>query len=267
MQRRLSLPRIVAVLGIILSLGLSTASQAKVVTEWVEYEHDGVALKGYLAYDDAYDQPQPGVLVIHQWWGLGEYEKLRAEQLAQMGYVAFAVDMYGADKYTDDPAQAAEWATPMYQDRELGRARAAAALEVLSSRLEVDPSQLASIGYCFGGTISIELAFSGADLDVVVSFHGSPLLPSPEDAKQTRGEIVLHHGYDDPLYTLEQYRAFVDELASHDIMFTSMEYAKAVHSFTVPESGRHGIEGVEYQQRADEQSWEHLKFLLEQVWK
>ncbi|MGA2152580.1 MAG: dienelactone hydrolase family protein, partial [Geobacteraceae bacterium] len=168
--------------GLIMAVLIATGAQAEVRTEQIEYKHGDTLLEGFLAYDDTVTGKRPGVLVVHEWWGLNDYAKRRAEQLAQLGYVAFCLDMYGKGKVTADPKVAGEWASVFRNDRPMGRAQAAAGPEVLKSRPQVDPARIAAIGYCFGGTVVLEMARSGADLKGVVSFHGGLATPTPADA-------------------------------------------------------------------------------------
>jgi dienelactone hydrolase len=150
--------------GTLLTLLSATAALAEVRTERIAYRHGGTVLEGYLAYDPAVTGKRPGVLVVHEWWGLNDYTRRRAEQLARLGYVAFALDMYGKGVLTSDPKEAGRLSGMFRNDRPLGRARAAAGLDVLKGRSEVDPGRIAAIGYCFGGTVVLETARGGADL-------------------------------------------------------------------------------------------------------
>ncbi|MDX9971437.1 MAG: dienelactone hydrolase family protein, partial [FCB group bacterium] len=141
---------------------LGVSAQAAVKTEAVAYRHGDIELEGYLAYDDAADGKRPGVLVVPEWWGLGNHAKHSAEQLAELGYVAFAVDMYGKGKLTKDPKEAGQWAGALRNDRQLLRDRVKAGLDTLLANERVDPARIGAIGYCFGGTTVLELARSGA---------------------------------------------------------------------------------------------------------
>ena len=196
----------------LLALAWGLDVQAAVHTEAVEYKHGETALEGHLAYDDAIQGKRPGVLVVHEWMGLGPYAKRRAEQLAELGYVAFAADMYGKGVRAKDHTDAAQLSGIYRNDRQLMRARITAALETLKQHELVDPQRIAAIGYCFGGTTVLELARSGADVVGVVSFHGVLDTPNPQDAKQIKGKILVFQGADDPFVSADQVAAFKKEM-------------------------------------------------------
>jgi dienelactone hydrolase len=253
------------ILAFILPLFLSTAVQAKVVNEEVDYRHDQVTLKGFLAYDDSITGKRPGVLVVHEWWGLNDYAKMRAKQLAGLGYVALAADMYGGGDTTRDPKVAAKLSDPFKNDKTLMRQRAAAALQIVSKNKFVDPSRMAAIGFCFGGTTVIELAYSGADLAGVVSFHGSLPLPKPEDTKNIKAKILVLHGADDPHVTEEDIKAFQQAMRQAGADWEMNFYGKAVHAFSNPDADKAGIPGVAYNPEAAYRSWENMKMFFEEI--
>ena len=228
-------------------------------TEVIDYKHGDTMLEGYLAYDDAVAGKRPGILVCHEWWGLNDYARKRAEQLAGLGYVAFALDMYGEGVLAKDAKEAAEKAAVFKKDRSLMRARAMAGLDVLRRHPKVDADNLAAIGYCFGGTTALELARAGADLKGVVSFHGELDTPDPADAKRIRGKILVLTGADDPVVPKEQVAAFEDEMKKANIDYKVISYPSAVHGFTNPASGDDPKKGVAYNKDADEKSWEEMR--------
>ena len=172
--------RVLIFAAVCMVLGL--ASQATLHAQRVEYRDGDALLKGYLAFDDSVKGPRPGVVVVPEWWGLGPYAEHRADQLAAMGYVAFAADIYGNGVYTRDAREAATLAGRFKNDPKLLRSRVAAALETLKKQSPTDPSRIAAIGYCFGGTAVLELARSGTPIAGVVSFHGG--LRTSEPAKR-----------------------------------------------------------------------------------
>src|SRR3954471_5722052 len=176
---------------------LGAAAQAKLVTKTIDYEQGGEKLRGYLAYDDAKRGTRPGVLVVHEWWGLNDYIKHRAEQLAQMGYVAFAPDMYGGARVTRDPKQAQAWSSAAVQAPGLLAARSKAGLDILRQQPQTDKSHLAAIGFCFGGGTVLQLPYTGEPLDAVVSFHGSLAPPDATQANQIKTSILILHGAED----------------------------------------------------------------------
>ena len=239
-------------------LGGATAL-AGLKTEVIDYKHGDVKLEGYLAYDDAVAGKRPGVLVCHEWWGHNDYARKRAEQLAALGYVAFALDMYGEGVQAKDAKEAAEKAAVFKKDRSLMRTRAMAGLDVLRRHPKVDADNLAAIGYCFGGTTALELARAGADLKGAVSFHGGLDTPDPADAKRIRCKVLVLTGADDPVVPKEQVAAFEDEMTKANIDYKLISYPGAVHGFTNPANGDDPKKGVAYNKEADEKSWEEMK--------
>jgi len=249
-----------------LFVGISPA-RAEVKTEVVEYRHGDGVLEGYLAYDDALTGKRPGVMVVHEWMGHDPYVRMRAEQLARLGYVAFALDMYGKGVRAKDAKEAAALAGRFKADRPLMRARAGAGLDVLRKQARVDPSRLAAIGYCFGGTVALELARGGADLVSVVSFHGGLDTPTPEDAKNIRGKVLVLHGGDDPSVPPKQVDAFQEEMRKGGVDWQFVSYGGAVHRFTNPEAGSDNSMGRAYNERADRRSWEAMKSFFAETFK
>lgn len=227
---------------------------AEVVTRSVPYEHEGVGLEGYLAVDTSYDGRRPGILVVHQWLGLGDYEKRRARQLARLGYVAFAADVYGSDTRPETTHEAALASSTFRKDRNLYRRRLRASLRVLEQQDRVNSEKLAAIGYCFGGTGVLELARSGADLDAVVSFHGGLSTPNPEDAGQIQATVQAHHGALDSHVTQEHVVSFWEEMKQAPVDWELTVYSNAPHGFTEP--------GDAYNERADRLSWTAMKRLF-----
>ena len=242
-----------------LMVALAGPSMAEVKTKAVTYTHDGVTFKGHLAWDDAASGKRPGVLVVHEWWGINDYAKKRAEQLAALGYVAFAADMYGDGKVTDNPKESGQWAGALRKDPKTWDGRAKASLKVLEDDSKVDATKLASIGYCFGGSTSMMLAHVGANVKAVVSFHGSLLVPEPDQAKAIKAKILICHGADDsfiPEELIQKTRSAYDA-AKVDYVFES--YPGAVHSFTVRSADDRGMKGMRYNENADKQSWESMR--------
>jgi dienelactone hydrolase len=231
----------------------------------VEY-HDGDAvLEGYLAYDDASPNPRPGVLVVHEWKGLNDYAKRRAGQLAELGYIAFAADMYGKGVRATDHEEAAKLSGIYRSDRQLMRRRILAAYDELRRRPLADPSRLAAIGYCFGGTAVLELARSGAEVVGVASFHGGLSTPTPADAANIKGRVLVLHGADDTFVTPEEVAAFESEMRQAGVRYRLITYPGAVHSFTVPEAGSDPSTGMAYNAEADRRSWEEMRSFLHDV--
>src|SRR6266496_3598826 len=186
--------RLLATLVVLL---VCQAARAEVKTETVTYKHGDQVFKGFLAWDDAVQGKRPGVLVVHEWWGLDDYARKRAEQLAKMGYVAFAADMYGDGKTTEHPKEAGEMAGMVRKNQKEWQARAQAALKVLRDNPHVDGTKLAAIGYCFGGSTALQLAYSGADIKAAVTFHAALPAPDKSQAEAIKAKILICHGADD----------------------------------------------------------------------
>jgi dienelactone hydrolase len=239
--------------------------QAEVVTRTVEYNEGSTVLEGYLAYDNALQGKRPGVLVVHEWTGLGDYVKGRAEQLAKLGYVAFAVDIYGKGIRPKNNDEAGAQATIYRKDRPLMRRRITAGLDYLKKNDLVDVSRIAAIGYCFGGGVVLELARSGADIAGVVTFHGSLDTPTPEDAKNIKCKVLVLHGADDPFVTPEQVSAFEKEMRDAKVDWQLMKFSGAVHSFSNPASGNDPSKGAAYSPSADRRSWQAMKDFFAEI--
>lgn len=222
--------------------------------EFVRYELDGTVMEGYLVYDANSTEKRPGVLVIHEWMGIGEYSIFRAEELAKAGYIAFAADIYGVDVRPTNYEETAQAAGTMYANRELLRARANAALDVLKSSEYCDADRVAAIGYCFGGSTALELARSGADITGIVSFHGGLKTDMP-GLENFDGKILICHGADDPHVTPVDVAGFEEEARQAGIDYQIIFYGGAVHSFTNPGAGDDPSRGAAYNANADRRSW------------
>ncbi len=230
-------------------------------TESVEYRQDGTALEGYLAYGDSVKGPRPGVLVVHEWWGINDYIVRRIEQLAELGYIALAADIYGKGSRAKTREEAMKLAGAFRSgtDRALLRSRANAGLDLLKKHPLTDPKRVAAIGYCFGGTAVLELARSGADVAGVVSFHGGLGTPDPADAKNIRGKVLVLTGADDPSAKPDQVIAFEEEMRKAGVDWYLVTYANAVHGFTNPANGTDNSRGAAYNEKADRRSWQAMK--------
>ena len=246
--------------GLFLAVLLASAlANAKIVTKTIDYEQGGAKLQGYLAYDDAKRGTRPGILVVHEWWGLNDYIKHRAEQLAQMGYVAFAPDMYGNARVTRDPKEAQAWMTAAVQAPGLLAARSKAGLDILRQQPQTDKKHLAAIGFCFGGGTVLQLAYSGEPLDGVVSFHGSLAPPDDTQAKQIKTSIVILHGAEDGFVKPETIDAVRKALDAAKVDWYMVSYANAVHAFTNPDADSYNIPGIAYNEKAAERSWQEMQ--------
>jgi dienelactone hydrolase len=250
--------------AIALSLVSTGISSAAVVTKTVDYEFDGTKLKGFLAYDDSAKDKQPGVLVFPEWWGLNDYAKNRAKQLAAMGYVAFAADLYGEGKVIDiaHPEDALKTVTALRMNQKTWRGRAGAALDQIKNQPNVDSSKLAAIGYCFGGSTALQLAYSGADLKAVATFHAALPAPSPEEAKAIKAQIVVATGADDKGIPPQAVAAFTKAMEAAKVKCEVVRYPGVVHSFTVPDADKVGNANMKYDKKADDDSWKNMKELF-----
>ena len=242
-----------------LAVAAAFPAAAAVKTEVVEYKDGEQVCEGFLAYDDAAKGTRPGVVVVHEWMGLGDYAKGRAKQLAELGYVAFAADIYGKGIRAKDPQEAGQLAGKYKGDLPLLRSRARAAFDTLAKNPRVDPARIFAIGYCFGGTTALELARSGAPLAGVVSFHGGLATKDPADAKNVKCPILALHGAADPYVPPAEVAAFQKEMTDAKVDWQMVNYADAVHSFTNPASGTDPSKGAAYNERADRRSWEAMK--------
>ncbi len=247
--------------------GLVTGKTLKLHTETLDYKQGDATLEGYLAFDQARKGKLPGVLVVHDWMGQGKFSKAKADALAEMGYVALSVDIYGKGVRPTGPKEAGEQATKYKNDRTLLRARINAALDELRKQPNVDPKRIAAIGYCFGGTTVLELARSGADVAGVVSFHGGLDTPTPADAKNIKCKVLVLHGADDPHVPLKDVTAFEDEMRKGNVDWQLIKYADSVHAFTNLEAGSDKSKGVAYNAKADHRSWEAMKQFFAEIFR
>jgi dienelactone hydrolase len=245
----------------------SVSAHAELKTIVTEYKHGDTVLEGYLAYNDSVKGKRPGVIVVHEWWGINNYVRMRTEQLAKLGYIAFAIDMYGKGVRAKDAKEAGTLSGTYTSNRSFMRSRASAGLEVLKSHSLADPKRMAAIGYCFGGTTVLEIARSGAELAGVVSFHGGLATPNPDDAKNVKGKILVLHGADDPFVPPKQVIAFQEEMRNAGMDWQMVSYGGAVHSFTNPDSGNDPSKGAAYNEKADRRSWEAMKVFFAEILK
>lgn len=253
-------------LAVVIGFVVSTAGAfAAVQSESVSYRDGGTALTGRLYWDDSITGKRPGVLVVHEWWGLNDYVRKRAAMLAQLGYVAFALDMYGNDRVTSHPAQAQEWSSATTANTAAWRRRAMQGLERLRASERVDTDKIAAIGYCFGGSTVMQLAYAGADLKAVVSFHGALPLPNGDEAGRIRARVLIEHGNSDAFIPPERVDAFKAALTEAGVAFAFNGHNGARHSFTNPDADSYGIENLKYNKTADEASWRSMKALFGEI--
>jgi dienelactone hydrolase len=250
----------------LLAFGVGSG-QAAVKMQTVEYKQGDVTLEGFLAYDDARKGKRPGVVIFPAWNGPTQHEKDSAEKLARLGYVALVADVYGKGIRPSTPKDAAAEMGKYMKDRALLRARATAALDQLRKTAGVDGSQLASIGYCFGGATALELARSGAPVVTTVSFHGELSTPTPDDARNIKGHVLVLHGADDPVVPPKEVDAFESEMRNAKVDWELVAYGGAVHSFTDPSAGNDNSKGAAYNEKADKRSWVAMEDIFRQTLK
>jgi len=252
-------------LPILLLSVIPLSTQAAVVTKTVEYKDGDTSLTGYLTYDDGIGGKRPGVIVVHEWWGLNDYARKRAEMLAGLGYVALAIDMYGDGKVTEHAGEASGWMKQITENVDAWQRRALLGLDVLRQHELVSAEQLAAVGYCFGGATVMQMAYAGADLDGVVSFHGSLPPASPEQHKGIKAKVLVAHGEADSFVPAERVVAFKQALDAGGVDWQMAIYGGAHHGFTNPEAGGYGIDGVAYDQKADKRSWALMESFLQEI--
>jgi dienelactone hydrolase len=252
---------------ILAALFFSINAEASVKTKYVEYRQGATILEGYLAWDDANSAKRPGVLIVHEWTGINDHMKQRAEMLAKLGYVAFAADIYGKGIRPVAQQEAAKTAGIYKDNRPLLRARVRAGLEELKKQKFVDPRRIAAIGYCFGGTTVLELARDAADIQGVVTFHGGLSTPTPQDAKNIKAKVLAMHGADDPFVKADEVAAFQDEMRKGGVDWQFISYSNAVHSFTNKAAGSDNSKGAAYNKNADRRSWEAMKTFFAEIFK
>lgn len=254
---------------LLLAACLALFPAAAFAGETVPYFDGNIELEGYWAPQTCEGRDTtlaPTVLIIHQWKGLTDYERGRADQVAALCYNAFAVDMYGKGIRPTTNEEAGKEATLYKSNSTLARQRINAALDFISKRMDADPAKIAVMGYCFGGTMALELARSGADIDGAISFHGALSTPAPATKPgDIKASIQVHHGGDDPMVPPEEVAAFSTEMknAKTDWVFTS--YSGAVHAFTQKDAGNDPSTGVAYNEKADQRSWESATAFLREV--
>jgi dienelactone hydrolase len=236
----------------------------------VEYTVGGVVMKGYLALDKDSTGKRPGILIIPEWWGISAYERRRARMLAEMGYTALAVDMYGGGKQAVNPEEAARYSSEVAKDPALEEARFIAAMDFLKRESTVDPARIAAIGYCFGGGVVLNMAAQGLDLKGVASFHGSLGAVKPAGQDAVRAKILVLQGANDKFVTAEQIEAFRRLMEKAGAEFRIVLYPGATHSFTNPEADEYAKKfhlPIAYDAKADRESWQELRNFFREIFR
>ena len=257
-------------LSILLFAAGITVTQADIVTKKVSYKVDGTEMQGYLAYDDGIKGKRPGVLVVHEWWGLNDYARTRARMLAKLGYTAFALDMYGEGKQAKHPDDANKFSSEVMKNLPMAKARFQAALDLLRKEKTVDPQRIAAIGYCFGGGVVLAMARSGMDLAGVASFHGMLATAEPAQPGMVKAKVLVMTGADDPFVPADQVAQFKKEMDAAKVDYKVIVYPGAKHSFTNPNADKYGKEfnlPLVYNKDADEASWKEMQGFFHEIFK
>lgn len=253
----------VAILSLTLAAG---ASRAQVETKTVTYKAGDATLKGFMAYDPKVSATRPGVIVFPEWWGLNDYAKKRAVMLAELGYIAFAADLYGDGKVIDikHPEDAKGMATFLRSNQAVWRARAEAAYKVLATDVHVDNKNIAAIGYCLGGSTALQLAYTGADLKAVTTFHAGLPTPTAAEVGAVKAKILVCHGAADPAVPMKAVEDLKAAMAAGKKPLDVVSYKGVVHSFTSPDADKVGNPAMKYDKEADEDSWRRMRDLFRQ---
>jgi len=237
--------------------------------ENVNYTLDSLNMGGYIVYDENIAGKRPAVLVVHEWWGLSEYTKRRARELAALGYIAMAVDLYGNGRTADNPELAVKLATPFYQDPVMAKKHFDTALNKLKTYEQTDPENIGAIGYCFGGGMLLNFARMGEPLKGIVSFHGS-LQGTPPVKDLLTAKILVLHGADDKMVPETEVAAFKKQMDSIGATYIFKSYPGATHAFSNPDATALGQKfkiPIAYNAAADTASWNEMKSFLAEVFK
>jgi dienelactone hydrolase len=244
---------------------MSASANAAMVTKEIQYKDGDVALKGMVAYDDAITSPKPGILLVPEWWGTNDYIKKRTREMAELGYVAFVADMYGEDKVTTDPKQATEWSAPFYSDRALMRNRARVGLAMLKQQKNVDTKNIAIIGFCFGGTVALELARDGEKVKGVGVFHAGLQFPEAVAKGKVKAKVLVMNGAADPMAPTADRDKFIEDMQNANADLQFIQYSGVMHAFTNPEADKFKIPGVKYNAKAEKRSFAALKMFFSEL--
>ncbi|MEE9451464.1 MAG: dienelactone hydrolase family protein [Gammaproteobacteria bacterium] len=231
--------------------------------EAIEYQANGVNLKGHIAYDPNQSGKRPAVLVVHDWSGCSEFAQQAAQRIAQLGYIGFAVDMYGEGKIVSSIDEKMELMQPLLDDRPQLLSRMQAALQTITGFEQTDTNKIASMGFCFGGLCSLDLARSGADIIGAVSFHGA-LTPPPADNAEIKAKILVLHGYDDPMIHPTQVTAFIDEMKQAKTDWQVHNYGNTQHAFTNPQANMPDM-GIIYNPLSAQRSWQSMENFFTEI--
>ena len=249
---------------------VSFAASSEIVTKEMDYSDGTTTMKGFLAYDASLKGKRPGVIVVHEWWGHNDYARQRAKMLAELGYTAFALDMYGNGKTANHPQDASKFSGEVKQNMPEAEKRFLAAMEILKNHETTDKTNISAIGYCFGGGIVLEMARRGVDLAGVASFHGSLGTGSPAQKGAVKAKLLVMNGAADPFVKPEAISAVKQEMTQAGVEYKFINYPDAVHAFTNKEADNFGKQfnlPLAYNAKADQQSWQEMQKFLKAVFK
>jgi dienelactone hydrolase len=261
--------KLAGVIILVLVIGQAT-TYAKIIGKTVEYKVDGTLMKSYLVYDSSIKNKKPGILVVDEWWGLTDYGRNRARMLAELGYTALAVDMYGEGKQVDNPADAAAMSSGIMKNFDVARSRFIAAEDLLKRQPSVDTTRIAAIGFCFGGGVILNMVRQATDLKGVVSFHGSLGAVKPANPVGIKAKILILQGGADTLVTPDKVEEFKKEMIAAGADYRVIVYPGATHSFSNPHAtdlGKKFKLPIVYNKKADKASWQAMKTFLNEILK
>jgi dienelactone hydrolase len=267
-MKQLSVIANVLIISFFISCSETQELKTDLAEQEVEYISEGTILKGFLVYDQKIEGLRPGVLVVHEWWGHNDYARKRARMLAELGYTALAVDMYGDGKKANHPEDAQKFAGAVFSNVKTGEDRFLAAYNFLKDQESVDSSKIGAVGYCFGGAVVLHMARIGIDLKVVASFHGGIQAITPAEEGKVKPFILVCNGADDPFVTQEQIAAFKKEMEDAKVQYEFVNYEGAIHSFTSPAADSLGKKfnmPFAYNEKADKESWQEMQKVFNKV--
>lgn len=259
---------IFALLAFLMSCAERKTQKVGLIEEEIEYSYNETKLKGFLVYDGDIEGKRPGVLVVHEWWGHNEFARDRARMIAELGYTAFALDMYGDDKSADNPQDAGKLSGEVFSNLETLQGKFMSAYNLLNEKEVTDPDKISAIGFCFGGSVVLHMAKIGTDLKGVVSFHGILFPTVPVNPGTIKARLLVCNGDADPLVPEEQIEAFKTEMDNAGVDYKFINYEGGLHAFTNPASDNNAEKfnmPVAYDEQADKESWEEMKKFLTDV--
>lgn len=267
-MKKLSITAISLTLIFFISCSKTEIPKVDLVEKEVVYTSDSTTLKGFIVYDNNVKGKRPGVLIVHEWWGLNDYARNRARMLAELGYTAMALDMFGEGKTATHPEDAQKFASAIFSNLEIGEERFMAAYNFLKEQETVNPNNIGAIGYCFGGGVVLHMASIGTNLKAVASFHGGLQAIAPAEDGVIKAFILVCNGADDPFVTKEQIEAFKKEMDQAKVQYEFINYEGAVHSFTNPAADSLGKKfdlPLAYNEKADKGSWQEMQKVFKRV--